>query len=564
MEEMISSEPSAPLHISARLVGLPTYLSGGKVRCDVVLTYAPPSGEYPDRATFSFEKLSGVLVGQFRFNPKNLASNFPQLRGRLPEDFGSGILEDEALIAGLDPNSHLLWASRLLNKMLIQKFTVMANSSCVVSLKASLPGKLAPSYRGAVLRIAYKAMLSWKISYCFGDSSIDQGSNKVAVDVRVVHLPFRVLPSFHAYYAPSVSSASLSSLVTSTAVTESDFDSSVQQESTNPFSVYYKIPGISNLTNGGGSGGNGNLCVNDFLPQANLHPSIVDSLTTAFNQFLQTNSNATYLEGLPQTWESGLRSTRKSSPPRPSSTVFAELVSSTSVSTFVISAPEGHICRVGLFRTAARLGDCLNGYLDFRSAVVPCLQCAIQLDAYECVDRISEVVESSPSVPKASSSSLPLFTVPVQVGITSNGKAPPKLPESAQRTPWSDVQLDCANILFLPFSINVPLNAPPEFALRSTFFKGTFQVRWGLNFQFKTSKTRQRSRSNSSESPGLFDDFVRKHSVRKKNDFTTVVYEIGRVFPWELPVSILPNGPGTFVFPSDSVVQLYPAPPVVS
>nr|VZH95013.1 unnamed protein product [Spirometra erinaceieuropaei] len=60
MEELISSEPSGPLHISARLVGLPTYLSGGKVRCDVVLTYAPPSGEYPDRATFSFEKFGAL------------------------------------------------------------------------------------------------------------------------------------------------------------------------------------------------------------------------------------------------------------------------------------------------------------------------------------------------------------------------------------------------------------------------------------------------------------------------------------------------------------------------
>uniref|UniRef100_A0A0X3Q466 Rgp1 n=2 Tax=Schistocephalus solidus TaxID=70667 RepID=A0A0X3Q466_SCHSO len=562
---MFSCEPPGPVHISARLIGLPTYLSGGKVRCEVVISYAPVSSEYPDRATFSFDKLSAVLVGQFRFTPQNLTSNFAHLKAHPPEGVGSEVLEDEALIAGLDPNSRVLWASHLLRKTLNQRLTIMANSSYVVSLKASLPGKLAPSYRGALIRIAYKAMLSWKISYFLGGTSSKQEGGHVASDVRVVHLPFRVLPSFHAYYTPTISSASISSLVTSAAMTESDFDSSVQLESTNPFSVFCKVPSIPNLSDDGATDGNGGLCFNDFLSVVNLHPLIVDRLTTAFKQSLQTTSDTTCFENLSQVRESGRRGNRKSSPPRSPSTVFAELVSSTSAATFVISAPEGHICRVGLFKTAARLGDCLNGYLDFRSAVVPCLQCAIHLEAYECVDRISEVVvQPNVSTPQNNSSALPLFTVPVQVAFTDSGKAPPKLPENARRTSWSEVQLDCANILLLPFSINIPLNAPPEFGLRSTFFKGIFQVRWGLNFQFKTSKMQQRSRFNSSESPGLFDSFFRKHSVRKKNDFTTVVYESGSVFPWALPISILPNGPGTFVFPSDSAVEFYPTLSTVS
>ncbi|VDK89163.1 unnamed protein product [Dibothriocephalus latus] len=450
-------------------------------------------------------------------------------------------------------------------KTLNQRLTVMANSSCVVSLKAILPGKLAPSYRGALLRIAYKAILSWKISYCLGGNSPDQEGCAVASDVRMVHLPFRVLPSFHAYYTPTLSSTSISSFLTSVAVTESDLDSSIQPESTNPFSVFYKMPGTPNSSDGGGGGGsndNFSLRLNDFLPGVNLHPLVVDCLTDAFKQSLQTSSDSTTPENLPQAQEPVRRSSRKSSPPRSPSTVFAELVSSSSESTFAISAPEGHICRIGLYRTAARLGDCLNGYLDFQNAVVPCLQCTVQLDAYECVDRISEV-PVKPNT-QTNSSALPLFTVPIQVAFTGDERAPPKLPENARRTSWSEVQLDCANILYLPFSINVPLNAPPEFGLRSNFFKGTFQVRWGLNFQFKTSKTRQRSLSDSSESPGLFDNFIRKHSVRKKNDFTTVVYEVGSVFPWVLPISILPSGPGTFVFPSDSAADFYPALPVCS
>lgn len=78
------------------------------------------------------------------------------------------------------------------------------------------------------------------------------------------------------------------------------------------------------------------------------------------------------------------------------------------LATFVISGPNGQICRLGMLKTAVRLGDSLRGFLDFRSATQTCFECTIRSQTSECAYPIPE--NAPPE-----SSGLHFFTSPTEV-----------------------------------------------------------------------------------------------------------------------------------------------------
>lgn len=76
---------------------------------------------------------------------------------------------------------------------------------------------------------------------------------------------------------------------------------------------------------------------------------------------------------------------------------------------------------MGLFKTAARLGDTIRGYLDFSASKIPCYSCKVRAETCEVIDLIADdqvLQESS----KALTSSMPFFTLPIDVIYSSQGK----------------------------------------------------------------------------------------------------------------------------------------------
>lgn len=85
------------------------------------------------------------------------------------------------------------------------------------------------------------------------------------------------------------------------------------------------------------------------------------------------------------------------------------------VASFMISAPNGHICRIGIFKMVARLGDSLRGYLDFRTASLPSFECIIRAQTYEYFD-------PSPQTDIYPDKDLSFFSVPIDVPSVSKSK----------------------------------------------------------------------------------------------------------------------------------------------
>ena len=85
------------------------------------------------------------------------------------------------------------------------------------------------------------------------------------------------------------------------------------------------------------------------------------------------------------------------------------------LASFVISSKNGHICRLGIFKTVVRLGDSFRGYLDFQAATIPCHECVIQADTNEFFD-------PSPQQDICMKGDLPFSTLSVDLPIGANTK----------------------------------------------------------------------------------------------------------------------------------------------
>lgn len=178
----------------------------------------------------------------------------------------------------------------------------------VVVLKECLPNNLPPSYRGSFIRFAYKVLICVEV---------DENRR------QLIHLPFRLLPSLHAYSVGNSSClpSSISSAASSTIVNARDgagSEGACWASNMNPFHLSTLGDGDErfNFFDNGG-----------IFSQDELHPMVYDKLSRLFS------TNVGLDESKPAEKRRRNRS-RKKSTARPPSTLFAELVSSSSVGKF--------------------------------------------------------------------------------------------------------------------------------------------------------------------------------------------------------------------------------------
>uniref|UniRef100_A0A5K3EZE0 Arrestin_N domain-containing protein n=1 Tax=Mesocestoides corti TaxID=53468 RepID=A0A5K3EZE0_MESCO len=346
--------------VVAQIPEPPTFLCDEVVRCEVVVTRANTQTKWDIRS------VEGILVGQYRLNTVAIAQNlqshheFAQIVPRkLP---GGDYRLDSVFDAGLDPQSRVSWIGHLKSGTQFPFFAIDEKSCTKITLRARLPEHLPPSYRGNIIRFAYKALIQVQVGN---------------ISPRLLHLPFRVLPSVRAYYhsSPSLSAVSSTISVTLPVLMGSDYHGSLitSDRDSNPFR------NDSTGQFGCGTSPLGDGC----LSREELHPAVFDRLSQLLTEAQMSYSNRSH--GTKKA-RGRKKRIRKESPSRLPSAMFAEMVSSSSVATFVISGPNGHICRIGFFKTAARLGDSLRGFLDFQAAAVPCFECVIRATTNEYFD----------------------------------------------------------------------------------------------------------------------------------------------------------------------------------
>ncbi|VUZ53046.1 unnamed protein product [Hymenolepis diminuta] len=280
---------------------------------------------------------------------------------------------------------------------------------------------------------------------------------------------------------------------------------------------------------------------NGSLQKTAMHPAVYEKL---YQLYIDDQVSSTVNSGKKSKKNKNKRARTASLSQSPSS-MFAEIVSSGPLASFMISAPNGHICRIGIFKMIARLGDSLRGYLDFRTTSLPSFECIIRAQTYEYFD-------SSPQTDVYPDKDLSFFSFPIDVPSVSKSKAL-KLPENAMKTTWFETKLECANTKFLPFSIPLPINAPAEFMLASRYWNGVCRVHWCIRFDFIVAKANPRKKSLSTPDLGLYNLFLRDTPISKNPEYTSSIDCETQTLPWELPVCVIPNGPTVFLLPTHSV-----------
>lgn len=185
-----------------------------------------------------------------------------------------------------------------------------------VSFKCRLPENLPPSYRGNIIRVAYKLMISAQL----------EGRSP-----HLLHLPFRVLPSVSAYTFSEYAISASSSTITGGMARYSDGECSLNQiDDKNPFRYETGLkedgkerqPKMHDLL--------GNGC----LSREELHPAIYDKLSQLYSD-VHFTSNASHprRRKKKKTKQPKINSetyVRKKSLSRSPSAMFAEIISSSS------------------------------------------------------------------------------------------------------------------------------------------------------------------------------------------------------------------------------------------
>ncbi|VDN98385.1 unnamed protein product [Rodentolepis nana] len=475
------------LSIIAQIHEPQIFLCGEMFRCEVTVTSSN------SKLSRTIRNIEGVLVGQYRLNLPCLS---------------------DVYTSGLDPQSHVSWIHLLKPTTHFPLQLSAEERSVRITLKARLPENLPPSYRGHIIRFAYKVLI------------------KVDVDdkpTQILRLPFRVLPAVASYYPFDSSSAHSASDLTSVTYSESQ---SVCGRISDPFHIDFN----DQTAYGNDPFDNGTV------QKAAMHPAIYEKLNRLYtDDQVSSTTNSTKKSKK----KNKSRRARTASLSQSPSAMFAELASSSSLASFVISAPSGHICRIGIFKTVTRLGDSFRGYLDFRTANLPSFECVIRAETYEFFDPFPQTDIYPDKV-------LSFFTVPIDVPSVSKSKVL-KVPANAMMTTWFETKLECANTKFLPFSIPVPLNAPAEFMLASRYWSGICRIHWCIRFDFTVAKLKTQKKSLSTPESGLYNLFLRDTPISENPKCTPSIDCDTQTFRWELPVCVIPNGPIAFLLPSHSI-----------
>ncbi|VDK33125.1 unnamed protein product [Taenia asiatica] len=502
------------LKVVAEIPEPPIFLCGEVVRCEVSVVLMDP------KTTWKIRSVEGILVGQYRLNTAATTDSFKnqptldRVFSTLPD---KDARIDSTFTSGLDSQSRISW-TRQLDCSNQWPLTLYAEKPFAkIILKTHLSENLPPSYRGNIVRFAYKALI------------------KVQVDDRpaqLLHLPLRVLPSVGSCY-PFDFSTTADSLpgLSGSAYSESHSPPTCVY---NPFHVGFH----SQLGYGGRNPGE------DILQKNLMHPAVYDKLSQ-LRANTQVSCVITRGHRTKKVKRKGKRARRTSFSQSPSA-LFAEIVASSSAASFMLSGPNGHICRIGLFKMVARLGDSLRGYLDFRAATLPAFECIIGADTNEFLD-------PTPHRDINSGDNLSFSTLPIDIPNVSKNKGISRInvPDT-WRTSWFETRLTCSNISFLPFAIPIPLNAPVEFALASKYWNGLCRVQWCLRFQFTIAMSNPRRKSQLSTEPLLFNRFLQGQAASSQADYTPPISCDTQTFSWELPICIIPNGPTAFLLPSQS------------
>ncbi|VDM31114.1 unnamed protein product [Hydatigera taeniaeformis] len=498
------------LKIIAEIPAPPIFLCGEVVRCEVSVVLMDP------KTAWKIRSIEGILVGQYRLNAAAIGDKFknrPVLNDvfSAPPDNEAKI--DSAFISGLDSQSRISWI-RQLNSTNQWPLIIHAGKPLAkIVLKSRLPENLPPSYRGNIIRFAYKVLVKAQVN--------DRPA-------QLLHLPLRVLPSVGSCY-PFDSSISFDSLP---CLSGSESHASLGCVY-NPFHVDFH----SQLGHKGGIPSEG------ILQKTLMHPAVSAKLSQLY---INTQvSNGTTLGHKVQKTESIKRRKRKSLSQSPSA-LFAEIVSSSSVASFMLSGPNGHICRITIFKTVARLGDLLRGYLDFRAATLPAFECIIRADTYEFLD-----LTTYPDNDLRSNLLFSALTINVSTAF-QNRDVPQANMDNGFKTSWFETRLTCSNVSFLPFAIPISLNAPVEFMLSSKYWNGLCRVQWYLRFQFTVAMSIPRRKPQLSIEPLLFNRFLQEKTVSNQLDYTSPISCETQTFSWELPIRIIPNSPTAFLLPSQS------------
>nr|CDS32136.1 retrograde Golgi transport protein RGP1 [Hymenolepis microstoma] len=474
------------LSIAAQIHEPQIFLCGEMFRCEVTATSSN------SKSPWAIRNIEGVLVGQYRLNLPSIS---------------------DVYASGLDPQSHVSWIRLLKSKTHFPLQLRVEERSVRIILKTRLPQNLPPSYRGHIIRFAYKVLI------------------KVDVDdkpIQILRLPFRVLPAVASYYPFDSSSALSASDLTSVTYSESQ---SVCGRINDPFHVDF-----NNQTAYGND-----PFENGTIQKTTMHPAVYEKL----NRLYTDDKVSSITNPSKKSKKNKSRRARTASLSQSPSAMFAEIVSSSSLASFMLSAPSGHICRIGIFKTVTRLGDSFRGYLDFRTASLPSFECIIRGETYEFFDPF-------PQTDIYPDKDLSFFTVPIDVPSVSKSKAL-KVPENAMITTWFETKLECANTKFLPFSIPIPLNAPAEFMLASRYWSGICRVHWCIRFDFAVAKVKTHKKSLSTPDSGLYNLFLRDTPISKNPECTPSIDCDAQTFRWELPVCVIPNGPIAFLLPSHSM-----------
>lgn len=206
----------------------------------------------------------------------------------------------------MDPQSRISWTRQLdcINQWPLTIHT--GKPLAKIILKTRLSENLPPSYRGDIIRFAYKALI------------------KVQIDDRpaqLLHLPLRVVPSVGSYYTfdSSTTADSLPGL-SGSAYSESH---SLPGCVYNPFHVDFH----SQFGYGGSNPGE------DVLQKNLMHPAVYDKLSQLHTN-TQVSCTITPGHKTKKMKTNGKRARRKSFSQSPSA-LFAEIVSSSSAGMFL-------------------------------------------------------------------------------------------------------------------------------------------------------------------------------------------------------------------------------------
>ncbi|KAM3174775.1 hypothetical protein ACTXT7_009833 [Hymenolepis weldensis] len=289
-------------------------------RCEVCITASD------SKSAWKIRTIEGVLVGQYRLNLPSISEHLRD-SSSLSNDFNRLSLEEKLKMGdvytfGLDPQSHVSWIRPLKSTTQFPFQLGVERQSAKIILKARLPENLPPSYRGHIIRFAYKVLV------------------KVDVDdkpIQLLRLPFRVLPTVASYYPlDSFSTPSASGLMSNT-YGESQ---SVCDRISDPFHVDFN----SQVAYGN------NPFENGSLQKTAMHPAVYEKLYQLYTDD-QVSSTINFGNKSKKNKNKRARTASLSQSP---SAMFAEIV--------------------------------LSGPLDFRTASLPSFECIIRAQTYEYFD----------------------------------------------------------------------------------------------------------------------------------------------------------------------------------